>query len=86
MANTRGISIIEALQVVCEDVVKNVKSLRKVFEGHQDMLKVVEDYFTAYVTFHLIQPRYKLMGTEVMDLVRDAKGERVGVMNMHALL
>ncbi|PVI03214.1 terpenoid synthase [Periconia macrospinosa] len=64
IASTRGLSIGEALKLVCDDVVANVQVIRRVLMGHPEMLKVAEEFFQEYVAFHLRQPRYMMANSE----------------------
>jgi len=67
IANTHGLSISDALKLVCENVTENVLTVRKVLEHYPEMRDSVDEFFRGYIAWYLNQKRYKLTDIEVKD-------------------
>jgi len=67
IANTHGISATSALQLVCQNVVENVRTIRTVLKDCPDMVNTVDVFFRGYVAWYLNQTRYKLADIVVKD-------------------
>jgi hypothetical protein len=67
IANTHGLSVCDALKLVCEQVTENVLTTRKVLKDHPEMRDTVDEFFRGYIAWYLNQKRYKLTDIEVVD-------------------
>lgn len=59
-AHTRDISYAKALKLITQEVCERVQRIRYVLRKSPGLMEVVEDFFKAYMAFHLEQPRYRL--------------------------
>lgn len=70
VANTHGLSAVDALKLVCKEVTENVLTTRNTLKDYPKMRDTVDEFFRGYVAWYLNQKRYILEDI----VVKDAEG------------
>jgi len=66
-AKAERIPVTEALRRTAEDTLESVRRIRKVLDGHPEMLQSVECFVQGFLTYHLLCPRYRIIETGVLQ-------------------